>query len=69
MEKDYMYLKALIYLSKNIKDLDDKLYHLNNSYLIDWNPQLAFYEETYQEMNDTKSIRCRTPIFISTGKS
>lgn len=60
---------GLIYLSKNIKDLDDKLYHLNNSYLIDWNPQLAFYEESYLEMNDTKSIRYRNPIFISTGKS
>ena len=60
---------GLIYLSKNIKDLDDKKYHLNNSYLIDWNPHLAFYEATYLEMNRTKSKRYKAPIFVSTGKS
>lgn len=60
---------GLIYLSKNIKDLDDKKYHLNNSYLLDWNLHLAFYEATFLEMNRTKSKRYKAPIFVSTGKS
>ena len=58
---------GLIYLSKNIKDLDDKLYHQNNSYLIDWSAELAFYESTFQKMQGYK--RYQNPIFISTGKS
>lgn len=60
---------GLIYLSKSIKEMDDKQYHLANSYLIDWNPQLDFYDETYQNMQESADKRYRNPIFISTGKS
>lgn len=60
---------GLIYLSKKIKEMDDELYHQTNSYLIDWNPQLAFYDKTYHEMEENADLRYIKPIFISTGKS
>lgn len=60
---------GLIYLSKNIKLLEDNHYKQNNSFLIDWNPELSFYQDTYDKMYKTINERYGSPVFISTGKS
>lgn len=60
---------GLIYLSKAIKEMDDKLYHQTKSYLIDWNAELTFYDNAYLKMQENANERYRVPIFISTGKS
>ena len=60
---------GLIYLSKNIKMLEDKQNKQRNSYLIDWNPELNFYKHTYEQMCKTAKERYEAPVFVSTGKS
>lgn len=60
---------GFIYLSKHIMQMDSNICKSNKTFLIDWSPELDFYNKAFEEMRKTANQRYQSPVFVSTGKS